>query len=81
VGEPCFGVFEFESHAFQPFLDRIFTPLYAFPCIVEHHEVVGILDAVCLVGDLFSSFVAFSWSPCLFHYGFETMKRNVGKEG
>src|SRR6266568_2387661 len=33
VGVSCFGILQFSSHAFEPFLDSLFTPLDAFPRI------------------------------------------------
>jgi len=46
VGEPGFGLFEFEPHALQPFLDGFFAPLDAFPGGMEDDKVVGIPDAM-----------------------------------
>ena len=81
VGTPCFGVLEFEPHAFEPFLDSLFASLYAFPCVMEDDKVVGLSDTVCAVGELLAVHRMCCWPTGLFHYVFEAMKRNVCEEG
>jgi hypothetical protein len=51
VGVSCFGIFQCSSHAFEPFLDRLFTPLDAFPRLVEDDKVIGVADAACVLVD------------------------------
>ena len=80
VGVACFGIFQFSSHAFQPFLDRLFTPWDAFPRIVEDDQVIGVSDAECVLGDSYAVFPPKDWSTCFLHYIFETVERDIGKE-
>ena len=81
VGEPCFGVFECEPHACEPFLDGLFASLDAFPRIVEDDEIVGISNAMGCMVDRPPFYLASAWSTGVFHCDFEAMKRNVSKEG
>jgi len=78
VGVPCFGVLPFEPHVVEPCLESLLASLYAFPGIVEYHEVVGISDAACCVPDYPSVFPLFFRPTGFFHYVFEAVKRNVG---
>lgn len=78
VGESRFCVFQFEPHAFQPFLDGLFASLYTFPRVVEDDKVVGVSDAVYVVFDPLPSYHYRCGSSRLLHYVFKAMKRNVG---
>jgi len=77
VGVSCFGIFQFSSHAFEPFLDSLFTPLDAFPRIVEYDKVIGVSDAEGVLVDSYSVFPPKYWSTCFLHYIFETVKRDI----
>ena len=77
VGVSCFGIFQFSSHAFQPFLDRIFTPLYAFPCAMEYDKIIGVPDACRSLVDLFSVETGEFWSTCPTCHFFHPMKGYV----
>lgn len=81
VGEPCFRIFECESHAGEPFLDGLFASLDAFPRIVEDDEIVGIANAMGGMVDRSPFSLASAWSTSVFYCDFEAMKRNVRKEG
>ena len=81
VGKPCFCVLEFSPHAFEPCLDSLFASLYAFPCVMEYDNVVGLSDTVCAVGELLAVHRMCSWSTGLFPSVFEAVKRHVGEEG
>ena len=77
VGVSCFGIFQFSSHAFEPFLDSLFTPLDAFPRIVEDDKVIGVADAEGVLVDSYPVFPPKYWSTCFLHYIFETVERDI----
>ena len=81
VGKPCFGLLEFEPHAFEPFLDSLFASLYAFPCVMEDDKVVGIPDTIGPMGELLAVYRMCGWATGVFHDVFEAVQRNVCKEG
>ncbi len=77
VGVSCFGIFQFSSHAFEPCLDSLFTPLDAFPRIVEDDKVIGVSDAEGVLVDSYPVFPPKYWSTCFLHYIFETVERDI----
>ena len=77
VGVSCVGILPFSSHAFEPFLDRLFTPLDAFPRLVEDDKVIGVSDAEGVLVDSYAVFPPQYWPTCFLHYIFETVERDI----